>query len=229
MRESTVTDMTCEQFQAVSAELALGVAGARDRADAESHLERCPACRGELRQLGELADDLAALTPPAEPPPGFESRVMAALASTRKTAPLRRRAPRRAQLVAAAAAAAVLTGAGGWIAGHASTHPPAVADAHLVTAHLVADEHPVGQVVLATGDDPWVSMAVDTDLGHQTVVCQLRDQQGQTITVGSFTLTGGYGYWAAPVPASASSITAAQLVDTAGHILATATIPNTNQ
>jgi hypothetical protein len=223
-----VTDMTCEQFQAVSAELALGVAGARDQADAVSHLEHCPACRGELRQLGDVADDLAALTPPAEPPPGFESRVLAALVSTPQIAPLRRRALRRAQLVAAAVAAAVLIG-GGWIVGHTSTHPPAVAAAHLVTAHLVADEHPVGQVVLATGDDPWVSMAVETNLGHQTVVCQLRDQQGQTITVGSFTLTSGYGYWAAPVPASASSITAAQLVDTAGHILATATIPTAKQ
>jgi hypothetical protein len=201
MRESTVTDMTCEQFQAVSAELA----------------------------LGEVADDLAALTPRAEPPPGFESRVMAALASRPKTAPLRRRAPRRAQLVAAAVAAAVLIGGGGWIVGHTSSHPPAVADAQLASADLVAGGHPVGQVVLATGDDPWVSMAVDSNLGHQTVVCQLRDQQGQTITVGSFTLNSGYGYWAAPVPASASSITAAQLVDTAGHVLATASIPTANQ
>jgi hypothetical protein len=129
--------------------------------------------------------------------------------------------------VAAAVAAAVLTG-GGWIVDHTSTHPPAVAAAHLVTTHLVADVHPVGQVVLAGGDDPWVSMAVDTDLGHQTVICQLRDQQGQTITVGSFTHTSGYGYWAAPVPARASSITAAQLVDSAGHILATAAIPTAN-
>jgi len=128
-----------------------------------------------------------------------------------------------------AAAAAGLIGAAGWVVGQTSTHRPAVADTNLITAELIAHQHPVGQVVVSTSDELWISMAVDTGLAHQTVMCQLLDQHGETITLGSFTLTAGYGYWASPIRAPSSPITTAQIVDTAGHVLATATMRRSNR
>ena len=73
------TSMTCEEFREISTELALNTLGGERRAAALSHLEHCVACRHELLQLTEVADNLADLAPLAEPPAGFETRVLAYL------------------------------------------------------------------------------------------------------------------------------------------------------
>ncbi|HEY6497588.1 MAG TPA: hypothetical protein VIZ43_30280 [Trebonia sp.] len=60
----------------VAAELALGVLTGRERAMAVAHLNECDACREDVRQLMETGEQLLELLPPAEPPAGFESRVL---------------------------------------------------------------------------------------------------------------------------------------------------------
>jgi hypothetical protein len=69
-------DMTCGELADVAAELALGVLTGRERAMAVAHLEECEACRENVRQLMATGDQLLELLPPAEPPAGFESRVL---------------------------------------------------------------------------------------------------------------------------------------------------------
>jgi hypothetical protein len=64
--------------------------------------------------------------------------------------------------------------------------------------------------------------AGDGPAGDDTVICQLTDQGGHTITVGSFQLAGGDGYWGSPEPDPAAGITSARLTNTAGTVLATA-------
>ncbi|HEY4703695.1 MAG TPA: hypothetical protein VIH64_17490, partial [Streptosporangiaceae bacterium] len=59
--------------------------------------------------------------------------------------------------------------------------------------------------------------------GDTTVICQLTDRAGRVITVGSFRVTGGDGYWGSPEPDQPSAITSAQLITTGGTVLATAT------
>ena len=86
------------------------------------------------------------------------------------------------------------------------SHAPPVAAAPIVTAELSADQHPVGEVIIYTGADPWMSMAVQADLGVATVRCQLRTRDGSTTTLGSFSLSDGYGYWATPLPPGSSSL-----------------------
>ena len=54
--------------------------GAR-RAEAEAHLAGCPACRAERDRLAGALARLAALPPPAEPSPWFETRLEAELAA----------------------------------------------------------------------------------------------------------------------------------------------------
>ena len=74
--------MTCAQLHDVAAELALGVLTGRERATAIAHLERCRACREEVRQLMAIGGLLPELLPPVEPPAGFETRVLQRLGAS---------------------------------------------------------------------------------------------------------------------------------------------------
>ena len=76
---SELNDMTCGEMADVAAELALGVLTGRERAMAIAHLDKCDACREHVRQLMATGEQLLELLPPAEPPAGFETRVLARL------------------------------------------------------------------------------------------------------------------------------------------------------
>lgn len=73
---SESNDMTCGELADVAAELALGVLTGRERAMAVAHLDRCDTCREDVRQLMATGEQLLELLPPAEPPAGFETRVL---------------------------------------------------------------------------------------------------------------------------------------------------------
>src|SRR5580692_367541 len=73
---SELNDMTCAELADVAAELALGVLTGRERAIAIAHLNTCEACREDVRQLMATGEQLRELLPAAEPPAGFESRVL---------------------------------------------------------------------------------------------------------------------------------------------------------
>jgi hypothetical protein len=279
-----MAEMSCEVSQSLIPEIALGVLHGRERAEALAHIEHCPACQHELLLMGDLADRLVELTPSAEPPVGFETRVLAALGApaavsdwaavdrspaegggaeaaeaapapdlpapyvpdadvipgaafrsgTRDPANVRGigtarslRRPRVAAFALAAACLAVAVGIGGWAIGHHDSsprHAPVASAGHATVANLVADHRTVGQVVVTGGGEPWVSMAMNTTFGDQQVTCQLREQNGKTVTLGSFKLKNGYGYWAAPIPVTTSPVVAAQLVGAHGATLATAKV-----
>ena len=68
--------MTCAELADVAAELALGVLTGRERAVAIAHLDTCDACREDVRQMMGTAEQLRSLLPQAEPPAGFETRVL---------------------------------------------------------------------------------------------------------------------------------------------------------
>ena len=65
-------------------ELAAGVAAGDERARALGHLADCADCRRELARTAEVVDELLLLAPEREPPAGFESAVLAALAAERR-------------------------------------------------------------------------------------------------------------------------------------------------
>jgi hypothetical protein len=73
---SEQNDMTCGEMADVAAELALGVLTGRERAMAVAHLDKCDGCREYVRQLMATGEQLLELLPPAEPPAGFETRVL---------------------------------------------------------------------------------------------------------------------------------------------------------
>lgn len=235
--------MNCDKFPDVAAELALGVLTGRERAEAVPQLDRCDACREDVRELAFTGEELLMLLPEVTPPAGFEYRVLDQLGITGHPRHRRRR-PARSHLLVAAAAAAILAvggGLGGWAArggapapaaagptagtqaAGATTGPGALHPAMLTTAqHQV-----IGRVFLDDkgylGNSGWVYVSVDGARGNGMVVCQLLGQDGRVTTIGSFGLDGGNGYWGSPESMRGTTVVGARLLTEDGHVLASAT------
>jgi hypothetical protein len=245
---SEVNEMGCAEFADAAAELALGVLTGRERAQALAHLDRCEACRENVRQLTVTGEELVGLLPAIEPPAGFETRVMERLGlGTPAPAPVPRLGlvrrfglklagwtgqgggvsyPRRMLAGVAVAAAVIVAGLGGWGL-HAATSSPAASPLSSA-ALLTASHQTAGKIYFYNGDHRWLYMSVDIGSGsaavdNGTVICQVEGPGGRLTTVGSFRLSGGYGYWGSPDPVTSGPLTGARLVSTTGTVLATAT------
>jgi hypothetical protein len=246
---SEVNEMGCAEFADAAAELALGVLTGRERARALAHLDRCEACRENVRQLTVTGEELVGLLPAIEPPAGFETRVMERLglgtsapAPVRQLSPARRVGrklagwigggrtdrggvsyPRRMLAAAAVAAGVIAAGLGGWGL-HAAISSPAASPLSSA-AFVTASHQTAGKIFFYDGDHRWLYMSVDIGSGNGTVICQVEGSDGHLTTVGSFQLTGGYGYWGSPDPVTNGPLTGARLVTTTGTVLATAIFP----
>jgi len=135
-------------------------------------------------------------------------------------------------VAAAAIVGGVLAGGlGGWGLNAALTHPqsasPVAAGAALRTATLLtADRQVAGQVFLHDSGPQWMYANVDLDNAKTTTVtCQLMTSDGKLLTVGSFRLTDGYGFWGGPW-AGGAKVTGARLVTPGGTVVASATFSN---
>ena len=242
---SELNEMGCAEFADAAAELALGVLTGRERARALAHLDWCEACRENVRQMTVTGEELVGLLPAIEPPAGFETRVMERLglatsapAPARHLSPARRFGqklagwmgsagagrPRRLLATAAVAVAVIVAGLGGWGL-HAATSSPLSSATLLTASHQTA-----GKIYFYDSGSRWLYMSVNIGpgsgvAGNGTVVCQVEGPDGHVTTIGSFQLTGGYGYWGSPDPVTNGPVTGARLVTTTGAVLATATFP----
>jgi hypothetical protein len=77
--------LDCDWLADVAPELALEVLDGCERADALVHLEACAPCRRLVSTMAADADVLLLIAPPADPPPGFDQRVVRSLAEQAKT------------------------------------------------------------------------------------------------------------------------------------------------
>jgi hypothetical protein len=100
--------MTCEHTRSLTSELALGIADGAERAAALEHLAGCADCRRAVAELSEVTDELLLLAPEREPPPGFESRVLARLQPAPASRPRRRRRARALLTLAPAVVTAAI-------------------------------------------------------------------------------------------------------------------------
>jgi len=66
----------CDEVKDLGAEFALGLLDGADRAAVVAHLEGCRACRSQVALLAEAGEQMLLVAPSAEPPPGFEQRVL---------------------------------------------------------------------------------------------------------------------------------------------------------
>jgi hypothetical protein len=217
-----MSDLSCGRMRQLAAELALDVLTGYERAEAQAHLNRCPECREYVRSLTLVGDRLLGLVPGAEPPVGFEDRVLARMGML---APARRpeRRHRWLPLAVAAAVAAMVFGVGGWL----------VADTGLVTVNVAGGDHAsqevlrfaelrasdqrqVGQVFTYLGSPAWLYMTVDADPSTTSVSCELERKDGTMVWVGKFDLTNGKGSWGTDLTVNPSNVTGARLVSNDG-------------
>ena len=134
--------------------------------------------------------------------------------------------PRRILAAAAVAVAVIVAGLGGWGL-HGTTSPPTASALSSATL-LTASHQTAGKIYFYDAGSRWLYMSVNIPSGSGavddgTVICQVEGPDGHVTTVGSFRLTGGYGYWGSPDPVTSGTLTGARLVTTTGTVLATAT------
>ena len=105
-----MSPLNCDEFESLAAEFALGVLPGDQRGLALTHLAACPACRAQTRELARVADSMLLLTQPAEPPSGFESRVLSRIGMEEPAVRKQSRKPssRRVRLAAAAVVVALV-------------------------------------------------------------------------------------------------------------------------
>ncbi|HYX44819.1 MAG TPA: zf-HC2 domain-containing protein, partial [Acidimicrobiales bacterium] len=161
-------------METLAPELALGTIDGAERAVLLSHLAGCANCRELADQLAGEADRLLLLAPPAEPPPGFETRVLSRMASppaSERTARPARRSRRTLAGIAAVALVAALAGGALALLGN-----PDRSGADVHTALAKDDQGRWTCRAVAYGTDPvWVFVALDRmDRANRTFAVEAR-------------------------------------------------------
>jgi hypothetical protein len=180
-----VTELTCTEVRDAAAEYALGILEVGERAGVARHLLICDECRSEVEDLTSVGMDLLGLVPDAEPPLGFDRRVLAHVQRPARR-PIRVWA---ASGVAAAVAAAIALVA--LVPGSSAHH-------QVVLAALTSHGRAIGSVY-TEGRPPWLEMTVHDSGVSGPVTCELIGAGGRLVRLGSFDLVNGSGYWAAPL------------------------------
>lgn len=231
----------CESFDSIASELALGSLTGSERSAALAHLESCEACQASLKELSVAADALLLLAPEADPPAGFEVRLLARLGrdvapSTVRSMPAPAPSSGRGSIVplrlraraALAAAAVIIAGAGiglGVAVAPQRVQPTAAGQIRLATlrsgsAYATTGSN-VGEVAITGGTPSWVVMTVQRPGWSGRVYCVV-NEGGHSKQVGSFWLHDGTGSWAVLLSSPGSSVISAQMTEGNGAVLATA-------
>lgn len=178
----------CSEFDAAVDELAVGAVSEPLRSDLLAHAASCPSCDLRLRELVAVADRLLLLAPSAEPPPGFETRVLAALRPRRRRRPLL--AVAAVSVLAFAGAAVVLARDG-----------DGDADPRRSAPIVAAGGDVLGEVVLVAEPRPHVLVSVDDPRpGPGVRSCELVLADGERVVVGSWDYRAiDTGVWAVAV------------------------------
>jgi hypothetical protein len=210
---TTSDSAECGRFRELAPEIALGLVAGHERAEALAHLQDCPECRHHTARLGAVHDRLRGLIPPAEPPVGFEQRVLDRLGVTRP-----RRAPTARWIRAAAAAAVVVAAfAGGWAAGTADQSPaPAVA------SPLVAGSRHVGDIVVSRERPDFLSVYLDVARPGR-LTCELLRTDGTVAASETYDAAGGTGWWGISRPRG--DVATIRVSDAEGAVVATGGLP----
>lgn len=220
----------CAQVREFAPELALGVLGGPDRAEVLLHIDRCPACRAHVNELSETADALALLAPEAEPPAGFEKRLLHAMGVERHRG---WRAVMFSRWAAAAAVAGLLVAGSivgalaglGIIGRHKSRISTeyvraleSLGGTSLKAAPMVdGTGKRTGEAFALQGKRPWVLVMVDYNtMPSGTYKVMLDDTMGAH-ALGTITVANGHGAMGAAAPPGKSEANAVRVVDGQGR------------
>jgi hypothetical protein len=221
--------MNCEQLRELAPEISLGIADGEQRERAMHHLDDCDDCRHLLEQLSSVNDEMLSLAPTAEPPAGFESRVVERLGLRRE--PRRKRAGFALRRLAIPAAAAAL--AGGLVAGYYHDDHVTANDYRATLGAAGGSEFsaqplldPAGQRAGTAfgyeGSPSWVTITVDPAYRNQVRSCELVTKDGRRIPLD---WNGWHdGSWGGTIPVKLSEVESIRMLGTQpGQVLATPT------
>ena len=190
-----MSTFACAEVRDLAPELAVNIVSGPERAEALDHMSGCGPCRAFVAELAEAADALTLLAAEAEPPPGFERRVVAAIGSGR------RRSWRRIAMVAAsvAAATAIVSIVGVRLV-EGDDQRPVVAPAAPSSVKTVSMRNDagidVGQVHVSDGHPSVVVVTVDYLISDGTYAVQLSSPQRADEQIGRMRVSNGHGSWA---------------------------------
>ena len=214
--------LDCVAVREVAPEFALGVLDGDARSDVVLHLDGCATCRTAVAELVETADSIVLLAPEAEPPAGFERRVMAALSGGE-----RRRRWRTVKLVAAVAAAAMIVSVVAVRVIDGGRTPTATSSASAVaTVPMIGGGgQQVGLVdVVDGGATTTLTLRVDYALPDGDYGVALDPADGPRRSLGTVTVAGGRGSWTGTARLG-DTPTVLALVDDAGRVQCSADLP----
>ncbi len=231
----------CARYADELAELALGIATGRRRAETLAHVERCQSCHAEMEELSRSADSMLDVIPGVEPPLGFEVRLAERLGAGRAVRRVAGRQltggkwrSRRLSILLACLLAIVALGAGvgtGWLVrgtGPRSSVPSAFgteAGGRVATRSLVAGGRGIGYVTVysagtSAGAD-WLFMSLGVGSWSGEATCEVHLADGAKLQLGTFWLDDGYGAWGVRLPSGTGRIASASVLDAKG-VLASA-------
>ena len=208
--------MTCAELEELAAELALGTVAGAERARALDHLAGCPSCRELVDQLARVADNMLLLAPVIEPPPGFESKVLARM-GVAPVQQLRRPRGRRVLVgVAALALVAAMSGAGvAWLT-EENDRP-----AEIRTVLVADDEGQWTCRAMVYGENPtWLVVSLDRVDGSNNSysVEALHKGRADPVQLGTFALEKGHGTFARPLEPVAGELQSVRVLDAGGRV-----------
>ena len=219
--------LSCAEVQDMAGELGLGVLVGIERAAVLEHLEDCGSCQAMVEDMAELGDSLLLLGPEAEPPAGFESRLLQrAHERGRVVAHRRRRLAVSLAGLGVAALGATGLAVGLAVSGGSGFHVVPSSALHQVggrkMAVTVLSSHgvEVGQAFLYSGSPSWLFMTVDSDALHGMVTCEVQTTSGATVVLGTFEVAGAYHAWGSTITVAPDDIKTVRLVDAARHPVA---------
>jgi hypothetical protein len=233
-----IVEMGCDRVRELAPELALDIAAGEDRSAALHHVTGCQACRGLVSELSVVGDELLLGAPVHEPPPGFESRALAAMS---EPPPNRRRAPRahshrrQWRLVLAAAAALVAGALGGGSVFLATADDRQLAQGYRATlsegkgsffaaAPLQGSHGRAGTVFGYEGRPSWVMVTLEPGVRDgRALEVRIATRAGTYIDIGDAVLRGGNEAWGQQIPVDLSTVMELQFVGPGGRPVYTAT------
>jgi hypothetical protein len=212
----------CDLIRDELTELTLGILSGRRRSEVLGHVGSCLRCSAELEHLSMVADTLLQLAPEVEPPLGFELRLAERLQVGATVH--RQRRLRRASVLSAAAAVMVFLGfgLGALVTPGGDNNRAQSATANLTRANLTSHGQVLGEVMISAGSPAWMFMMIDQGAWPGKVTCEVTLAGGRVETLGTFTLTGGYGAWGAPLTSPAGQVRSVRLIAPNGTVLASA-------
>jgi hypothetical protein len=220
--------LTCPEVRELAPELALGILGGAERAEMLLHINGCARCQAYVAELTEAADAIPQLVPEAEPPAGFESRVLRRMGEDRRR--LRRRWVASIAAVAASVAIVSITIVRVVEADDTtSTAAPAIATAR-VSGTPVAVAMEAGIVSAPAGwayvsNRHGVAVSVDYGVPSGNYRVQVQPSQGASTSIGTMIVESGHGSWTGRSTAPLGVGARLALVDPAGNEVCHGTVP----